>query len=147
VEDTIESKKVRIDSLEGNFSPDAFHIYAVHYYKCKQDFKRPDDFFSPVPYFLLCRAIELEIKSRHLKDKSQKKVKDEYRHRLLQAYNALDQNERILTPHEVKVLEAAGDIYARKGFEYFEPYDGMTGFSRYPDLKTLDSVAKKLIAL
>ena len=48
---------------EANLSPDAFHIYAMHYYKCKRDFTPPDNYFSPIPYFLLCRAIELEIKA------------------------------------------------------------------------------------
>jgi hypothetical protein len=39
--------------IVANMSPDAFHIYAGHYYKCKQDFEPPDKYFSPIPYFLL----------------------------------------------------------------------------------------------
>jgi hypothetical protein len=63
-----EARDVTVDmqELKVNLSPDVFHRYAGHYYKCKQDFVCPDDGSSPVPYFLLCRAIELQIKARHL---------------------------------------------------------------------------------
>jgi hypothetical protein len=141
-----KSQEIRVEPLELNLSPEAFHRYAVHYYKCKQDFQSPDG-FSPVPYFLLCRAIELEIKSRHLKKKRQTEVKREYSHRLMQAYNALTPSEQVLTPSQVEVLEAASKIYASKGFEYFKPQDALTGFSRYPDLTLLDSIAKRLIGI
>ncbi len=66
---TIAPQMIRV-----NFSPLAFRLYAKHYYKCKQDFKCPDK-FSPIPYFLLCRSIELSIKARHLKQVGQKDVK------------------------------------------------------------------------
>jgi hypothetical protein len=137
---------VRMRALEVNLSPDAFHIYAGHYYKCKQDFKCPDGAFSPVPYFLLCRAIELQIKAKLLKQRKQGQVKHEFRHHLLKAYNALDAQERTLSQSELDVLAAADKIYSDKGFEYFVPEDALRGFSRYPDLKMLDTIAKKLIA-
>jgi hypothetical protein len=146
VEDITVSEEIRTESLELNLSPEAFHRYAIHYYKCKQDFNCPDD-VSPVPYFLLCRAIELEIKSRHLKDKRQKEVKELYMHKFFKAYKALDHNERLLNSTEEATLKAASVIYASKGFEYFEPYHAAKGFSQYPDLKVLDSIAKKLIGM
>ena len=144
MEDITVPEEIEQGPAEVKVSPEAFHLYATHFYKCKQDFKSPDD-WSPVPYFLLCRAIELEIKSKHLKGKSQKEVKDEYGHRLSQAYNALDQNEQVLTETEKAALAAASLIYNSKGFEYFNPYYAATGFSEYPDLRALDSIAKKLI--
>jgi len=115
VEDDTVSQEIRAESLNANLSPDAFHLYAIHYYKCKLDFNCPDS-FSPVPYFLLCRAIELEIKSRHLKHQNQTKVKMDYGHNLLKAYNALDQKEQVLNSAEVATLEAASNIYDNKGF-------------------------------
>jgi hypothetical protein len=136
---------VYLQGVEVNVSPDAFHIYAGHYYKCKQDFKCPDDAFSPVPYFLLCRAIELQIKAKLLKQRKQKQVKHEFGHGLLDAYKALDAQERILGQSELAVLTEADEIYSRKGFEYFVPTDALTHFSRYPDLEILDAIAKKLI--
>ena len=125
---------VYVQGVEVNASPDAFHIYAGHYYKCKQDFKCPDDAFSPVPYFLLCRAIELQTKAKLLKQRKQKQVKHEFGHRLLDAYKALDAQEQILSPSELAVLTEAHEIYSRKGFEYFVPTDLLTRFSRYPEL-------------
>jgi hypothetical protein len=60
---------------------------------------------SPLfPIFLLCRAIELEIKARHLKRLTQKEVKKRFRHHLLKAYKALDAQEQILSQNELAVL-------------------------------------------
>jgi hypothetical protein len=130
---------------EANLSPDAFHIYAMHYYKCKRDFTPPDDYFSPIPYFLLCRAIELEIKARHLKRLTQSEVKDEFRHRLLKAYEALDAQEQILSQNELAVLTSADELYRKTDLAYFNPVHALTAFSQFPDLDMLDSIARKLI--
>lgn len=127
-----------------NLSPDAFHMWARHYYKCKQDFQSPDR-FSPVPYFLLCQAIELEIKSRHLQRKNRQEVKEEYGHQLIKAYDALEKEHRVLNGEELEVLKAANEIYCGKGFEYFNPEHALRGYSNFPDLGSLDAVAKKLI--
>lgn len=131
--------------IVANMSPDVFHIYARHYYKCKQDFEPPDKYFSPIPYFLLCRAIELELKARHLKGLTRSQVKDKFGHNLLKAYNALDAQEQILSPSEFAVLTAADDLYRKTDLAYFNPQHAAMAFSRHPDLKTLDTIAKKLI--
>jgi hypothetical protein len=132
--------------IDANLAPDAFHRWATHYYKCRHDFASPHR-FSPVPYFLLCRAIELELKSRHLQGKRQPEVKRAYGHRLTKAYAGLPPSEQILTTEELAVLKQASDIYASKGFEYFEPEDALTGFRRFPDLSRLDWIAKKLLRI
>lgn len=138
-EQTIQPK-----GFEVNLSPDAFHRWATHYYKCKQDFEPPHK-FSPVPYFLVCRAIELEIKSRHLKNSKQQDVKDKYGHDFMRSYKALPHADKVLSDDELTVLERANIIYKSKGFEYFKPVDALTGYSAYPDLEELDAVAIKLI--
>jgi hypothetical protein len=135
---------IKLPSIEANLSPEAFHISATHYYKCRQDFQCPDR-FSPVPYFLLCRSIELELKSRHLKYKRQKQVKKEFGHDLTKSYEGLDRADQILNTSEKDVLKKANDIYAGKGFEYFVALDALTAYSRYPDLEDLDSMAKELL--
>jgi len=129
-----------------NLSPDAFHRYATHYLKCKRDFQCPDK-FSPVPYFLLCRAIELEIKARYLKHMTQKQVKDEFRHDLAKAYDALEPAEKVLNQEEEHTLRDASKIYHEKDFEYFNPEDALTGYKRLRNLNLalLDSIASKLI--
>lgn len=131
--------------IDANLSPDVFHIYAGHYYKCKRDFTPPDDYFSPIPYFLLCRAIELEIKARHLKHLTQSEVKNKFEHRLLKAYEALDAQEQILSPNEIAVLDTADKLYRKTDLAYFSPEHALTAFSQFPDLDTLDTIAKKLI--
>ena len=142
---------VHVQGIDVNLSPDAFHIYAGHYYKCKQDFVSPDGYVSPLPYFLLCRAIELELKARLLQYWGQSDVKADFGHRLLDAYNvvdiynAMDARGQILSQSELTVLTKADAIYSKKGFEYFRPSDALTGFSEFPDLQMLDAIAKKLI--
>ena len=137
---------IRAGSINANISPDAFHRWATHYLKCRKDFQSPHK-FSPVPYFLLCRAIELEIKARHLRNLTQNKVKKSYGHDLLKAYNALNPVEKNLNQDEEHTLQVASDIYKEKGFEYFKSIDALTGYHRFPDLVLLDSIASKLIRI
>ncbi len=141
----MSEQTISMRPIEINLSPDAFHLWATHYYKCKQDFQSPDS-FSPVPYFLLCRAIELEIKARHLKAKRQSQVKAQYWHNIIRAYEDLNHADKILSENELDVLKRANEIYSSKGFEYFMPIDALTGYSRYPDLHALDAITFKLIS-
>lgn len=140
----MKEQEIQLKTLTLNLSPEAFHKWAEHYYKCKQDFRSPDK-FSPVPYFLLCRALELEIKSIHLKSKRQSEVKNDYGHDLIKAYETLSKGEKILTPSELSFLKGANVIYKSKGFEYFKPMDALKGYSEHPILEELDKIAKKLI--
>lgn len=138
---------IGVQGFDANLSPDAFHRYAEHYYKCRQDFVSPSR-FSPVPYFLLCRAIELELKSRHLRDQSQSHVKKKYGHGLLAAYNDLPQEDQILSGNDMATLTTADAIYSGKGFEYFTPRmaeSALQGYKDLPDLAALDSIARRLI--
>jgi hypothetical protein len=138
-------QNIRPRSFHANLAPDAFHRWATHYRKCRMDFQCPHR-FSPVPYFLLCRAIELEIKARHLKRMTQLEVKKKFGHNLEEAYDALDSTEKGLTQIEENTLRRASKIYNdNKGFEYFDPQDALTGYKRFPDLALLDSMASKLI--
>jgi hypothetical protein len=55
--------------------------------------------------------------------------------------------EKILSLNETQILDAADRSYAGKCFEYFDLEDAPLGYSRYPDLNALDSIAKKLIGI
>jgi hypothetical protein len=132
--------------IDANLSPDAFHRWATHYQKCRKYFRCRDK-FSPVPYFLLCRAIELEIKARHLRHMTQLEVKTKFGHDLAKAYEASDPAEKTLNQSEEHTLRVASEIYNSKDFEYFDPQDALTGYSRFPDLTLLDSIASKLIRI
>ncbi len=137
---------IKIGGINANLAPDAFHRWAYHYLKCSKDFQSPHR-FSPVPYFLVCRAIELEIKARHLKRVTQIDVKKDYHHDLIKAYKALNENEKNLNNNEEYTLQVASHIYKDKGFEYFDAQDALTGYSRFPELTILYSIANKLIIL
>jgi len=129
--------------------PSILNRAAQHCYKGKQDFKNPDG-FSHLPYFLLCRSIELSIKSRHLKkyqpgSEGLIKLKDDYGHKLIKAYDTLEPKEKILSKEERDLLEVADEIYHTKGFEYFNPEDTLQAYNNFPDLRVLDVIAKKLL--
>lgn len=139
-------QKISLGGINANLAPDAFLKWAKHYYVCRQNFQSPDR-FSPVPYFLLCRAIELAIKARHLTSRTQNQVKRLFGHDLTRAYAALTSRDRILEADEEWLLERASTIYAGKGFEYFNSEDALTAFKRYPPLQDLDAVARKLLGI
>ena len=63
----------------------------------------------------------------------------------MRAYKHLDREHKILSDNELEVLKRANEIYSAKGFEYFMPMDALTGYSRYPDLQSLDEIVRKLI--
>jgi hypothetical protein len=127
-----------------NLSPDAFHRFAGHYLKCYRDFQSPHK-FSPVPYFLLCRALELELKARHLQFVRQKVVKQQFSHNLEAAYNALPAKEKVLNQADLGLLARANAIYKGKGFEYFVPEHALRGYSNYPDLAALEALVCKYV--
>jgi hypothetical protein len=136
---------IRPERIVANLSPDAFHLWAEHFLKAARDFRAPGR-FSPVPLFLICQAIELELKSRHLVNSTQQCVKRRYRHNLLRAYNALDPSAKTLSPDEVKVLRSASRLYGPlKRFQYWNPADALTGYSKFPDVEQLEAIAAKLV--
>jgi hypothetical protein len=74
-------------------------------------------------------------------------VKKSFGHRLTEAYSMLPPEDQILSPEELSVLQLASHIYALKGFEYVKVRDSVTGYERFPELNTLDSIARKLLGL
>jgi hypothetical protein len=128
-----------------NFSSFSFHRWARHYYKCFQDFQSPDN-WSPVPYALLARAIELELKARHLELTPGQPRMKEFGHDLEAAYEALPAAQKILTTDEREVLRMTSEVYTdEKGFDYIKVSDAVTAYSRFPDLATLDALARRLL--
>lgn len=136
---------LRAPTMHFNLSPVGFRRWARHFLACRDTFASPDPGFSPVPYFLNCRAIELELKARLLETAKQKEVKDKYGHDLERSYANLPVDQQTLTHAEVDVLKAASAVYKGKGFEYFGVVDAMTGYERFPDLAALDDLTIKLV--
>jgi hypothetical protein len=130
-----------------NFSPAAFRRWANQFYQCRQSFQCPD--FSPVPYFLLCLAIELQFKAVHLENKGKNEVK-EYGHNLIKSYEALLAAYRTLSIEQLELLKKADEIYSRKGvnakgFEYPNTGDALIAFSNFPNLQALDALAEAIM--
>jgi hypothetical protein len=135
-----------VGTIQVNVSPALFHEYAVQYLHCRRSFTTSAA-YSPVPYFLLCRAIELELKAKHLQSKSRAEVKMQYGHNLKKSYDELPSSAQSLAASEYTVLERASEIYdaPKKGFEYVAVGDALTELKRFPDLSVLEHVAAKLI--
>jgi hypothetical protein len=139
------NKVVKPEPAFLNLSPHGFYRWAVHFYVCRQTFVSPHTGFSPVPYFLLGRSIELVIKAQHLRSTSQTDVKERFRHNLLSAYEALGPNYKVLSGQELETLKRASKIYNSKRFEYMLMLDVVTGFSKFPDVEELDRISRKLL--
>jgi hypothetical protein len=137
---------IQVGTAPVNLSPDLFHEYARQYLDCERCFQT-DARYSPVPYFLLCRAIELELKARHLESKSRREVKNQYGHNLKKAYDELSKSDQVLNVDEYRELVRASDIYdvPNKGFEYVSVKDAVTGLRDFPELAILRQIARKMI--
>ncbi|OGO18457.1 MAG: hypothetical protein A2Z15_02835 [Chloroflexi bacterium RBG_16_50_11] len=126
--------------------PDYCHEWATQFLQCKSELNIPSPSEnSPIPYYLLCHAIELEIKSRLSKTIAWKTLKNEYGHNLIKLYDKLELSDQLLDSKEKEELKKANIVYMNKGFEYILPFDKVTKNKRYPQLELLDFIAKKMI--
>ncbi len=135
---------LKVEPMEINLSPVGFRLWARQHLQCRHDFQEPND-FSHVPYFLLCRAIELALKAEHLETMRQRQVKIDFGHDLLKSYSNLPRDMQILSQEGLGTLGAANAMYKDKGFEYFSVIDACTGFKRAPDVTILEAIAVKLL--
>jgi hypothetical protein len=135
---------IQVEAGFANVSPHGFHYYAEQFLQCFDNFQPPQS-YSPVPYYLLCRVIELELKARHLLTKNQEAVKKDYWHDLVACYKGLQSEHKKLTAGELAVLKAANEIYDKpKGFEYFSLAQTGGNF-KLPDVKVLEQIARELV--
>jgi hypothetical protein len=106
--------------------------------------------FSPVPYYLICRSLELGLKAFILaKGDTLDAVKNNLRHDLIGALsraNAL--GLATIAPvslDEQTELTKANAYYKGKGFEYFQVWPATTGYPDLPNLSALENVANRLV--
>ena len=132
--------------FDANLSPDLFRNYSRQYMDCYRAYK-PTSGYSPVPYFLLCRAMELALKAHHLENKSRAAVKKDYSHNLSRLYADLPSALKCLNADQEKLLDAASDKYdiPNKGFEYVSTEDVLTGHASFPNLEALEALANRLV--
>jgi hypothetical protein len=140
-----QNQVIRPMAFHANISPNAFYRWSKHFYACRTSFRCPDRGFSPVPYFLLGRSIELAIKARHLTRVRQPMVKASFGHDLKAAYDSLEDSERVLSDEQYSLLTQFSAVYKSKAAEYFVPMDALTAFKRFPHLESLDGIARTFI--
>jgi hypothetical protein len=130
----------------GSFSYDYLHSNAIQYLKCRRLLGNEAP-YSPIPYFLLCRAIELELKSRLYPVLTRKKLASwEYRHNLEELYATLPDEKKVpFDENECPVFEQASKIYVAKGFEYPPVKETAVSQMIFPDIAVLERIATKLI--
>ena len=129
-----------------NLTPQVFHAWGRQYFTCFEKLGIPAE-YSPVPYFLLCRAIELAIKAMHLQVDPQKDVKNLFKHNLEKSYRALPPHFKTLNAVETQVLIAVGAMYRAKEFEYFSMEQLSGDAATLPNLAVLECAARRLLVL
>jgi len=108
-------------------SPTGFLVYAADFLNAYESYKS-DKAFSPASYYLVCRSLELSMKSFFLaKGVTRQEIKDrnKYGHalkKLLSKAKELGINSisPISDAQEEQIVKA-NDWYVRKEFEYFDP--------------------------
>lgn len=152
----LEKKKyvlAKVKPIKIRVSPYGFYLYANDFFSAAtlwKDLKR----FSPVPYYLYCRSIELALKSFilcHDKNITTEKLKDKkkYGHDLIKCLNQAEKvfGKRLLEDKERENVEKANKYYKEKGFEYFRVIDFVCGRQNIPDLLILKQASSKLLNL
>jgi hypothetical protein len=140
---------IKVQSMVLHISPLGFHQYASEFLRAAEGFKINDG-FSPVPYYLICRSMELALKAFLLaKGVPKKTLKGTLGHNLekvLKKAVSLGLDKVVsITPQHKEELRKANNYYASKGFEYFEVTRAATGYPNLPDLRVLSDFASLLV--
>ncbi|MBW3661415.1 MAG: hypothetical protein KY397_07275 [Gemmatimonadetes bacterium] len=109
--------------------------------------------FSPVPYYLYCRAIELILKAFLLvKSRSVDELKGHYKHNLVRLVEesrreGLEKIVDSLPATFDRDLQAANNYYGtrKKAFEYFNFEKWARGYKDLPPLDRLEAIAEQLV--
>ncbi|SEI95179.1 hypothetical protein [Nitrosomonas eutropha] len=140
----ISAKPARI-----TMGPIGFIVYAEDFLNAYKSFKI-DKPFLPVKYYLICRSVELSLKSYLLfKSVSIKKVKCKFGHDLQKILKksielGIGAVEGI-TDEEQAEIEKANNWYNRKGFEYFDIQNTLESKDTLPNLSVVFNLADRLI--
>jgi hypothetical protein len=141
---------VEIGTSTVRMNPVGFSLYAEEFFLAgasipQNSRARGNTTFTPVPYYLFCRALELVLKAFLLaKHHSLDELKKKYGHDLEALWRAATK-EGILDiigasdPHFESDLQSANSYYKGKAFEYFDfrrwahGYPDLPPFARFRD--------------
>lgn len=140
---------IKIEPLKINITPYGFHKYAMDYLDTANKWS-DDKHYSPVPYFLYCRTIELGLKSYLLaKGKKLDWIKQNIGHDLVKGLQNANKNSlndifetTFIVENEIKI---ANKFYKSKGFEYFFISNHLNGLKDLPTIEILREYANQLI--
>lgn len=143
-----------------NMTPFGFYFYSKCFFNTEDRIKEDIDKFDLVNYFLLCKSIELSLKSYLLYNGKNIKELKKIGHNLVGlADESAKISESIINISDKKILERANNFYNIKGddsksFEYFNIGLVANGFkqsatnkTKMPDIKSLRKIAKKIIGI
>lgn len=141
---------IKVPPFELHISPLGFHRYASEFHRAAKGFEIKDG-FSPVPYYLVCRSLELSLKAFLLaKGVSRQKLKQRSLghdlEKVLEKAISMGLDKYVsFTPKDKVELEKANKYYATKGFEYFEVVKAATGYRNLPEIVVLIDLARNII--
>ena len=142
---------IKAEPITVHISPFGFFNYGKEFFDAVKGFKQ-STYYSPVPYFLYCRSIELVLKAFLLgkrvpkKDLPKKKLYGHDLEKILKKAKELDIGKFIkITPEQEKEILKANRYYASKGFEYFEVIKAVKAYPELPDLLLLEKVTSELV--
>lgn len=142
-------------------TPFGFYFYSKCFFNTEDRIKEDIDKFGPVNYFLLCKSIELSLKSYLLYNGKNIKELKKIGHNLVElADESAKISKSIINISDKKILEMANNFYDIKGddsksFEYFNVGLVANGFKQSAvnkntemlDIKNLRKIAKKIIEI
>jgi hypothetical protein len=130
--------------------PVGFALYADQFLRAGQSVPG-DGKFSPVPYYLFCRSLELILKAFLLtKGHKISELENRYRHDLVRLWNAAREGglaEAVTPlPDIASDLAQANSYYHEKAFEYFDFRRWARKYQELPSLHRVESAAATLVA-
>ena len=142
---------LKVETGHYNMTPFGFHKYASDYLIAADSWTKNimKEGYSPVPYFLYSRSIELGLKAYLLAKKLSLKSVIKCSHDLNMTLNLAKLNFLdsfvTMSSDEEKHITLANEIYSKKGFEYFFILNHVTGIDKFPSLTVLHQYSNKLL--
>ena len=140
---------IQVPTARITMGPTGFIIYAQDFLDAYKAYT-PEKPFSPANYYLVCRSIELSLKSYLLlKNMPINKVKRKFGHdlhKILRKAKELGIDTVVnISTEEKNEIEKADGWYNRKGFEYFDVRNIAKNKNTLPNLEVLLDLADRLI--
>jgi len=142
---------IKLETGHYNMTPFGFHKYASDYFVAADTWTKNiiKEGYSPVPYFLYSRSIELGLKAYLLAKKQSLTTVIKCNHDLIKALNKAKLNSLdsfvITSSDDEKHITLANNIYSKKGFEYFYIINHVTGKEKFPNISVLHDYSEKLL--